>query len=65
MLQLHLPMRWAAQDVGVTVFVRCVSFLVLLAVEDCRVHEGTGGIAEGWSWLRGSGGHSAVLPRVR
>jgi hypothetical protein len=62
---LYLRMRRAAQDVGLTVVVRRVSFLVVFAVDDRRVHEGTRGSAEGWSWVRGSGGQNAALPEVR
>jgi hypothetical protein len=58
-------MRQAARDVGLTVFVRCVNLRVLLVVDNCRVHKGSGGISEGWSSLRGSGGHIAVFLKWR
>jgi hypothetical protein len=65
MAPLYLRMRLAALDVGLTAFVRRESFLAVLAVGDRSVHEGTRGSAEGWSWLRGSGGHNAALPEMR
>jgi hypothetical protein len=50
------------RDVGLTVG---VNLLVLLAVDICRVHVGTGESAEGWSLLLGSGGHIAVFSKAR
>jgi hypothetical protein len=65
----HSPTRWEGflHLDGVALgadLVRGVNLLVLLAVDNCRVHEGAGGLAEG-SLLRGSGGHIAVFPKVR
>jgi hypothetical protein len=63
--QLHRPRQRRGRDLGMAVFVRCSTGLLVRAVDVCRVHEGTVGIAKGWGWPRGSGGHIAECPKAR
>jgi hypothetical protein len=65
MEQLHLPMRRAERDVGVTVCVRCFNPLAMLVVGVGPMREGTAGSAKEWGLLRGSGGHSTEFSKVR